>query len=69
MKKIDFNDIRCLLSIANLILILTCGRTLAAIGLCVAAFGLCKDIFVDKKINGFIMHLSNIFLNLIIIFS
>ena len=66
-KKIEWNDLRCILTLLNVTLVIFCGQTFAWIGVAIAALGICKDIFTDKKINGLVMHLAGLFLNLYIL--
>lgn len=62
--KLEYNDIRALITVINVILIIQLGLSVAWLGLSVAVFGLLKDVTVDKKWNGLIMHSANIILNL-----
>ena len=62
--KLEFNDIRALITVVNVVLIMVFGLSIAWFGLAVAILGLLKDIIIDKKINGSIMHLANIILNI-----
>ena len=64
----EWNDLRALVTVINVILIMRFGVSIAWFSLGVAAMGLIKDITIDKKINGVIMHGSNILLNLYFIF-
>lgn len=61
--KLEYNDIRALLTLFNVILIMTYGFNIALFGLVVSLLGFMKDLFIDRHINGFVMHLSNIILN------
>ena len=61
--KLEFNDIRALITVINVVLIMVFGLFIAWFGLAVAVLGLLKDIIIDKKINGSVMHLANIILN------
>lgn len=67
--KFEYNDLRAVITLINVILIIKYGLSIAWFGLIVASIGLLKDFTVDKKINGVIMHLSNVILNLFFIFS
>lgn len=61
---IEYNDIRCLVTIINIILIMLFGLSIAWFGLIVAMIGMIKDITVDRKINGLLMHFANVILNI-----
>ena len=60
----DYNDIRCLLTLVNVILIITFGLSVAWIGLAIAIFGTIRDMVCEeRKINSTIQHLTMIVLN------
>jgi len=62
--KFEWNDIRAVVTLINVILIMKYGLTVAWVGMVIAGIGIIKDIAVDRKINGFVMHSANIMLNL-----
>ena len=62
--KFEYNDLRCLITVINVILIMIYGLSIAWFGLAVAVIGVIKDLVIDRHINGFIMHLSNVALNI-----
>lgn len=63
--KFDYNDIRCLLTVLNVILILKFGLSVAFIGLAIAIFGTIRDlVYEERKINSTIQHLAMVILNL-----
>lgn len=64
----EINDIRSTLTIINVSSILLFGLSFAWFGLVISALGVVKDIFVDKKVNGFLMHSANVALNIYLIF-
>ena len=60
----DYNDIRCLLTLINVILVITFGLSVAWIGLAIAVFGTVRDMVCEeRKINSTIQHLTMIILN------
>ena len=60
----DYNDIRCLLTLVNVILVITFGLSVAWIGLAIAIFGTIRDMVCEeRKINSTIQHLTMIVLN------
>ena len=61
--KFEWNDLRAVITVVNVVLIMIYGLSIAWFGLAVALVGIVKDITTDKKWNGFIMHLSNVILN------
>lgn len=62
--EFDYNDIRCLLTVLNVILILKFGLSVAFIGLTIAIFGTIRDIvYEERRINSTIQHLAMIVLN------
>jgi len=63
--EFDYNDVRCLLTVINVILILKFGLSIAYIGLAIALFGTIRDLICEeRKINSTIQHLAMIVLNL-----
>jgi len=62
--KFEWNDLRALITVVNVLLIMRFGLSIAWFGLAVAVIGLVKDITIDKKFNGAIMHSANALLNL-----
>jgi len=61
--KFEYNDLRALITILNVVLIMIFGLSVSWFGLAVAVIGLVKDLTVDRHINGTLMHLANIILN------
>lgn len=60
----DYNDIRCLLTLINVIMIIIFGLSVAWIGLAIAIFGAVRDMVCEeRKINSTIQHLTMIVLN------
>lgn len=60
----EWNDLRCLITVVNVILIMIYGLSISLFGLAVALIGIVKDLTTDRHINGFIMHLANAALNI-----
>lgn len=62
--KFEWNDLRAFITVINVILIMIYGLSIAWFGLAVAVIGVIKDLAVDHRVNGLIMHLANVALNL-----
>lgn len=62
--QFEWNDIRAFITIINIALIMIFGLQIAWFGLAVAIIGIIKDLAVDRKINGFVMHLATVVLNI-----
>lgn len=60
----EWNDLRALITVINVILIMIYGLSISWFGLAVAIVGVIKDLTTDRKINGLVLHLSNVILNL-----
>ena len=61
----DYNDVRCLLTLFNVIMIIIFGLSIAWIGLAIAVFGTIRDLVCEeRKINSTVQHLTMIVLNL-----
>ena len=66
MKNYNFewNDLRAVTTLVNVVLIMIYGLSISWFGLALAVLGIIKDV-TDKEFrwNSFIMHLSNAVLN------
>lgn len=62
--KFEWNDLRCGITILNVVLIILFGLQVSWFGLAVAVFGVCKDFSQHRHINDVLMHLSSVVLNL-----
>ena len=63
--EFDYNDIRCFLTLINVVMIIIFGLSVAWIGLAIAVFGTVRDMVCEeRKINSTIQHLAMIILNL-----
>ena len=62
--KFEWNDLRALFTVINVLLIMRFGLSIAWFGLAFAAVGLVKDLTIDKRINGTVMHGANAILNI-----
>lgn len=61
--KFEWNDLRCLITIVNVVLIIIFGLSVSWFGLAVALIGVVKDLTIDRHISGLLMHLANVTLN------
>jgi hypothetical protein len=61
--KFEYNDVRALLTVVNVMLIMQFGLSIAWFGLAISTIGFIKDLATDRHINGIVMHLSTIALN------
>ena len=62
--KFEYNDLRALITVINVVLIMIFGLSIAWFGLAVAFIGVIKDLKVDRHINGLVMHLASVALNI-----
>lgn len=67
--KFEYNDIRAVFTVLNVILILRFGLSIAWISLTIAGVGIVKDLTIDRKINNVIMHTSNFILYSILLLT
>ena len=63
----EINDLRCFITLINVALIILFGSSVAYFGLIIALLGVIKDLTIDRKINGLVMHLTNVLLNIYIL--
>lgn len=61
--KFEWNDLRCFITILNVVLVMMYGLSISWFGLAIAIIGVIKDLTTDRKINGLLMHLSSVALN------
>ena len=61
--KFEWNDLRCFVTVINVVLIITYGLSISWFGLAVAVIGIIKDLTKDRRLNGLLMHLANVALN------
>lgn len=62
--KFEWNDLRCFITVVNVVLIMIYGFSISWFGLAVAAVGIIKDLTTDRRINGLLMHVANLILNI-----
>ena len=62
--KFEMNDLRCVIQIINVVLIMIFGLSISWFGLIIATAGIIKDFLTDRHLNGILMHLSGIILNI-----
>lgn len=62
--KFEWNDLRCFATVVNVILIMIYGLSIAWFGLGIAIVGIVKDLTTDRHVNGLLMHLSSVVLNI-----
>lgn len=63
--KFEWNDLRALTTVMNVILIMIYGLSISWFGLALAGLGIIKDVTdKDFKWNSFIMHFANAVLNI-----
>lgn len=65
--QFEYNDLRAFITVLNVILIMKFGLIVAWFGLAIALFDLGKDLLNNRRINGLMMNLSSIVLNLFFI--
>ena len=62
--KFEWNDLRAVTTLINVVLIMIYGLSISWFGLALAVLGIIKDLTDnDFRWNSFIMHLSNAILN------
>lgn len=61
--RFELNDLRSLLTIINVVLVIGFGISICWIVIAVGVIGIVKDLTIDRKINGLLMHTANVVLN------
>lgn len=62
--EFEWNDVRALITLVNVLLIMHFGLSISWFGLAIAVFGLVKDLTGHRHINGIVMHGASVLLNL-----
>lgn len=62
--KFEWNDLRCLATLVNVILIMIFGLSIAWLGLGIAVIGVVRDLTNERRVSGLLMHLSSVALNI-----
>ena len=62
--QFEWNDLRCFVTVINVMLIMIYGLSITWFGLFVAGVGIVKDLTTDRRINGLLMHFSSVVLNI-----
>lgn len=61
--KFELNDLRSLLTIVNVVLVMGFGVSICWFVIVIALIGIIKDLTIDRKINGLLMHTANVIMN------
>lgn len=62
--KFELNDLRAILSIINLWSILHHNTALIFVCVIVAAIGILNDLYINRRLNGLIIHLCALIINI-----
>ena len=65
----ELNDLRSLLTIINVICVIGFGVSVCWIVIVVGLVGIVKDLTIDRKINGLLMHTANVLMNVYLLVS
>lgn len=60
----EWNDLRCVAMVINVILIMCFGLSISWLGLGIAVVGIVRDLTTDRRVSGLIMHISSTVLNI-----
>ena len=62
--RFDWNDLRAVATVLNVILIMVFGLSVAWVGLAIAFIGVVRDLTKERRVSGLVMHLAGVALNL-----
>lgn len=62
--QFEWNDLRCFITIINVVLVMIFGLSISWFGLAIAGVGIVKDLTKDRRINGLLMHIASLALNI-----
>jgi hypothetical protein len=60
----EWNDLRCVAMVINVILIMAFGLSISWLGLGIAIVGIIRDLTTDRRVSGLILHVSSAVLNI-----
>ena len=66
--QFEWNDLRAVMTVINVILIMTYGLSVAWVGLAISVIGVVRDLTKERRVSGLVMHLATVALNLYFIF-
>lgn len=61
--EFDWGDVDAVTTFINLVLIVAIGFYASFFGMAVAVFGIGRDLFIHRRINGLAIHLTTLILN------
>lgn len=61
--RFEWNDLRCLAMVLNVLLVMCFGLSISWFGLGIAIVGIVKDLTTDRHVNGLLMHVASVVLN------
>lgn len=62
--KFEWNDLRCVAMVINVMLIMAFGLSISWVGLGIAVVGIIRDLTTDRRLSGLLMHVSSAVLNI-----
>lgn len=62
--KFEWNDLRCFITVVNVMLVMIYGLSISWFGLSVAVIGIIKDLTTDRRVNGLLIHTATATLNI-----
>lgn len=62
--QFEWNDLRCLGMIINVILIICFGLSVSWLGLGIALIGIVRDLTTERRVSGLLIHVSSAVLNI-----
>lgn len=62
--KFEWNDLRCVTMVINVMLIMAFGLSISWVGLGIAVVGIIRDLTTDRRLSGLLMHVSSAVLNI-----
>lgn len=65
----ELNDLRSLLTIINVVCVISFGVSVCWVVIAVGLIGIVKDLTIDRKLNGLLMHTANVLMNVYLLIS
>ena len=60
----EWNDLRCLATVINVVLVMVFGLSISWLGLGIALVGIVRDLTKERRVSGLVMHCSTLALNI-----
>ena len=61
--EFDWNDLRAVAMVVNVVCVLSFGATMSWVGIAVSVMGIIRDFVAEKRVSGVLIHISSLLMN------